>query len=270
MNAALDLLALSSAWLVMFSLALLAPSDVARPSAWRMAVLLGYVLPGLALLGLAAWGIDTHHMQGLALCIAAGFGTSGAALHRLAGGDGQQAARLVIASGLLALPLIPLAVLGFGGPELNLDLLGQVLLVCLLGQTLPYALGRALMRWRPLLGRQLAPPLERLASTLVMLLIALVALQTLPRLAGHAELLLAAGLLVAVLLSASLGRRPVAAGSPQMVLLVRNLGGAILVARVLPQPAEVLLAIAAFGLPMYGTALLGVALHRRALRSSVA
>lgn len=265
MNGALDLLALGSAWLVMFGLALAAPAGTTQVRGWPTALLLGYLVPGLGLALLAGLGGQPAHLQGLALCLAAGFGTSGAALHRLAGGDSRQAAHLVIVSSLLAVVLMPLGIAWLGGPRLDLALLGQVLLVCLLGQTLPYLLGHVLLRRAPAFGRRLAAPLERLASFAVLLLIALVALQTLPRLGAQRELLLAAGLLVALLLLASLSRRSVAAGSPQVLLLVRNLGGAILVARVLPEPTEVLLAIAAFGLPMYGVALLGLALHRRPL-----
>ncbi|MES2817420.1 MAG: hypothetical protein V4812_00345 [Pseudomonadota bacterium] len=263
MSLALDLLALSSAWLVMLGLALSAPRGKARVRGAGTALLLGYLLPGLGLWLLAGLGMAPAHLQGLALCLAAGFGTSGAALHRLAGGDGRQAAHLVIGSSLLAVLLVPLSIACLGGPQLEVRVLGQVLLACLLGQTLPYLLGRLLLWRAPALSHRLAAPLERLASAAVLLVIALVALQTLARLGARPELLLAAILLVALLLLARLDRRSVAAGNPQVLLLVRNLGGAILVARVLPEPAEVLLAIAAFGLPMYGVALLGLALYRR-------
>lgn len=127
----------------------------------------------LGLLALAAFGLPSPHLLGLALCIAAGFGTSGAVLHRLAGGDAQQAARLVIGSSLLALPLM--------------------------------------------------------------------------------------FLLVAVALGSA----------AQMPLLVRNLGGAILLARVLPESGKVLLAITAFGVPMYMAALLGLLCYRQGLHPPI-
>jgi predicted Na+-dependent transporter len=268
-NTVLDLLALGSAWLVMFGLALNAPAALTRPSGWIAATLLGYLLPGLGLLALAGLGLSPPHLLGLALCIAAGFGTSGAALHRLAGGDARQAAHLVIGSSLLALPLMLLLVAVAAEPTAQVALLGKVFLVGLLGQILPYALGRGLLSWRPDLGRRLAAPLERLAGVAVIGLIALIAQQTLPRLVAHAELLVAASLLVSLLLAASLGRQRVQDGNPQLLLLVRNLGGAILLARVLPAPGEVLLAITAFGVPMYAAALLGLLGYRHGLRQPI-
>ncbi|WP_339458479.1 hypothetical protein [Pseudomonas sp. EA_105y_Pfl2_R69] len=269
MNAALDLLALGSAWLVMFSLALNAPATLTRSGGWLVATLLGYLLPGLGLLALAGLGLAPPHLLGLALCIAAGFGTSGAALHRLAGGDAQQAARLVIGSSLLAVPLMFLLVAVTLGSAAQMPLLGKVLLLGLLGQALPYVLGRGLLRWRPDLGRRLAAPLERVAGVAVIGLIALIAQQTLPRLVVQVELLVAASLLVGLLLAASLGRQRVHEGNPQLLLLVRNLGGAILLTRVLPEPGEVLLAITAFGVPMYAAALLGLLCYRHGLRQPI-
>jgi hypothetical protein len=75
--------------------------------------------------------------------------------------------------------------------------------------------------------------------------------------------------LVSLLLAASLGRQRVQDGNPQLLLLVRNLGGAILLARVLPEPGEVLLAITAFGVPMYAAALLGLLRYRHGLRQPI-
>ncbi len=269
MNTALDLLALGSTWLVMFGLALNAPAALPRSGGWIVAALLGYLLPGLGLLALARLGLASPHLLGLALCIAAGFGTSGAALHRLAGGDAQQAARLVIGSSLLALPLMLLLVAVATEPTKQMALLGKVVLLGLLGQLLPYTLGRGLLHWRPQLGRRLAAPLERLAGAAVIALIILIAQQTLPRLVAHPELLVAASLLVGLLLMASLGRQRVQDGNPQLLLLVRNLGGAILLARVLPESGEVLLAITAFGVPMYMAALLGLLCYRQGLHPPI-
>ena len=56
MNTTLDLLALGSAWLVMFGLALNAPAALTRSGGWLVAALLGYLLPGLGLLALAGLG----------------------------------------------------------------------------------------------------------------------------------------------------------------------------------------------------------------------
>lgn len=250
--------AFCSAWLVMICLgARQAPAVATVPLLGRSTVLRHlfgvYVLPLLLLGFLFHLGyLLPMPLVGMALCVTAGSGTSGAALVAMAGGHVQRAAAVLLATTLASIVLMPLTLVLLAGQTDWLGVGLRAALVCLLFQLLPFVLGRFWVidqAWWPRWQRRV----ERLANLAVTLLILLVVLQQLPQVVQQ-PLLLGIGSLLALAfwwgsrISGAAGR---SGEQLELMAVVRNLTGVLVVLPALPQSAAALQAIPAFGLPMY-------------------
>lgn len=252
----LNLLSPLSAWLVMLSVSAQAcrhGGDSGRHFLNPRHLLLAYVVPVLCICALPLLlPLSPEARLGLTICVLSGCGTSGAALARAAGTSASRVIALMVSSAAIAVISLPLAVLLASGSSQFLASAGTILAVLLLAQWLPFQLGSHYFRRHP--DRQrLELVLEKLASLSVIVLIALIAWQELPRLPAHPDIAIA-GAVVAVLL----GLVSRAATAPdqglETLIVVRNLTAATLVASRLPMAAEAMTALCAFGLAMYPVA----------------
>lgn len=250
--------AFCSAWLVMMCLGARSAEQHALHSIFTVAEivrhLLGvYLLPLLVLAGIFQANLMSPAVfTGLALCITSGSGTSGAALVSMAGGQTTRAASILLLSTLASILLMPLTLLLLVNKTGLLQVAALAALVCILFQLLPFLLGRHVLV-RQLWWPQWQARLERLANIAVTLLILLVVLQQMP-VVWREPVLLGAG--SALALSFWIGSRlSGAAGQAgehlELMAIIRNLTGVLVVLPVLAQGNEALKAIPAFGLPMY-------------------
>lgn len=249
-----------SAWLVMLALSARAANEPSLPFRHMLTlrhVLWAYALPALLILLLHGIGlIDRLASLGLLICLLSGCGTSGAALARNTGTASSSVVALMVASAAIAILAMPLATLMLlGGQEAAVSAF-VVLVALMLAQWLPFQLGMAWFQ-RNAASPALANNLERIASLSVLLLIALIAWQELPRLPDHPDIALAAAALALIL---GLVSRPATAphdGLASMVV-IRNLTAATLVASQLSAATIVMTALCAFGVMMYVVAMLQV------------
>lgn len=252
------LAAFVSAWLVMMCLGARSREQVTLWQTFPLRDVLRYLamvylLPLLVLALLYEHGMfSSALLTGFSLCVVAGSGTSGAALVSMAGGNSLRAAAILLATTLASIFLMPLILLLLAAGSGLLEAALRAALVCLLFQLLPFLLGRYYLQQRPW-WQQHEKTLERLANLAVALLILLVVFQQLPQVLAQ-PLLLGVGSLLA--LSFWLGGRlgTVTAQPPaqlELMAIVRNLTGVLVVLPVLPFSAEAMQSIPAFGLPMY-------------------
>jgi hypothetical protein len=262
--------AFCSAWLVMICLGARSASQHGLhrriSSADIMRHLLGvYLLPLLVLTGLfCADVLRPAVFTGLALCVTSGSGTSGAALVAMAGGQQARAAALLLLSTLASIVFMPATLLLLTGKTDLLRVAGLAALVCLLFQLLPFLLGRFFLV-RRLWWPHWDVRLERMANLAVTLLILLVVVQQLPAVWREPGLLGAGSLLAFSFWAGS--RLSGAAGTPgehlELMAIIRNLTGVLVVLPVLAQGSEAFKAIPAFGVPMYALSALLVWTARR-------
>lgn len=278
---AIAVLAITSAWLVMLALSVedaavttsgrSATKAAMRPlwRAWWPQVAWVYAMPLLIVAAARHAGyIASDTALGLALCVAAGSGTSGASLASMAGAPAGPVKQWLLLSIAASLLLVPAAVYVFSTADLAPRAAVAAAATGLFAQLLPYAAGRALLR--PRRGTWTAW-LKRAADASVLALIAVVLVREIPRLTQEPDLLLNVTVLALLLW---LGGRLAAGAQSALALLalVRNLTGAMAVAAVLPTAGNPMLTLSAFGLPMYGLAL-PLALQARrslALREALA
>lgn len=235
---------------------------------WR--ALLGYnlLLPGMGLLAVVTLQLFAAPViTGMALCIACAGGTSAGALVLAARGSGAAAALLIVASvalslfvvaGFSALNLIPPGEFSYAALALYL---AAISLLPLLG-------GFAFQRQFPRLAERLRPPLEKLGSALVILLVVVLAVRHGQAiLTGPAQPMLAAALLVLLFALPPLLEQPASwRRTLVLVTLVRNLSLVLSLLVVLPDAAAILPTVLAFGLFMYIAAFSLLGLWRRADR----
>lgn len=261
---ALVLLSPVSAWLVMLALSARAASEPGLPVRQMLTtrhVLWAYALPALLILLLHhAALIDRLACLGLLICLFSGCGTSGAALARNRGTASGSVVALMVASAAIAIIAMPLATLMLlGGQEAAVSAF-VVLVALVLAQWLPFQLGLAWFRHQPASPR-LTGHLERMASLSVLLLIALIAWQELPRLPQHPDITLAATAL-AVLLGLVSHRATAPHPGLDSMVVIRNLTAATLVASQLTVGNTVMTTLCAFGVVMYAVAMLQVWISR--------
>lgn len=273
---AIAILALGSAWLVMLALSVETSTASPAPRArgarpfeeswlpWVRHGLCVYALPLLAIHGaFTADSIDESTALGLALCVAAGSGTSGATLARMAGADAAQVRQGLLLSISASLLLIPAAVYVFSSAALAPRAAAVAAMTGLFAQLLPYALGHLLLR--PRRGTWVRW-LKGAADASVLILIVLVFVREAPLIWQRPAALLSVTALALLLV---IGGRIAAREQAELALLalVRNLTGALAVASVLPATGNLMLTLSAFGLPMYAMALPWALYARRSIAS---
>lgn len=272
---AIAVLAITSAWLVMLSLSVedvsaassgLSVANAPGRQCWHHAAWV-YAMPLLIVVAARYSGhIDAGTALGLALCVAAGSGTSGASLARMAGAAPALVKQWLILSIAASLLLIPAAVYVFSTADMAPRAAAAAAMTGLFAQLLPYAAGRALLRSRRGTWRVW---LKRGADTSVLALIAVVLVREVPRISQGPAVLLNVTVLAMLLW---LGGRLAARAQSELALmaLVRNLTGAMAVAAVLPAAGNAMLTLSAFGVPMYGLALPLALCARRSVASRAA
>lgn len=241
-----------SAWLVMLSLGL--GSDTGDRAAWRHELSarywLGvYALPLLLVLACTGSGLlPAAAGLGLALCILSGSGTSGVAWARARGADNHRVTTRLASGALLALAGMPLAAATVTADAPRVA--ATVFVTLILAQWLPWQVGRWWKARRPLSPRSLRW-LERTASLSVVLLIVVVAWQSLPQLLSHPQV---AGVATAVALLLALASALDAADRLEAMGVVKNLTLVTLVLNQAGAPQDAMTALAAFGAVMYPAA----------------
>lgn len=260
MNHWLDGWATLNTVVIMFALGL-SDEDGARHTwvswpVWRAVLGYNLIIPALLLWAVIGFeGFSPAVTIGMALCIAAGGGTSGGAFVLGVRGATHAAAKLITLLALVSLAAVilftGLQILAFGA----LSFAG--LATYLLGVTLmPLGVAIIVKRYFPAGAARIKVPLEKLGSVLVILLVMGLALRYGAEiLQGPEEPLWASLLLVAVFVVPALfERQAVWRRTVVMVTLIRNLSLVLSLLAVLPQAADVMPTVLSFGLFMYVTA----------------
>lgn len=263
----LTILSPLSAWLVMLSLGL--GADSRDRAAWRHELSprywLGvYALPLALVVACASGGlVSAAAGLGFALCILSGGGTSGVAWARVRGADNHRITTRLAAGAALALVAMPVAA-AWVTPDAP-RVAATVFIALVLAQWLPWQVGRWWQARRPPAPAALRR-LERAASLSVVVLILVVAWQSLPELVAHPRLAaLAAAVAVLLALASAFDARD----RLEAMGVVKNLTLVTLVLTQAGAPQDAMTALAAFGAVMYPAAWLasrlGAALARPAL-----
>ncbi|GGQ39108.1 hypothetical protein [Couchioplanes azureus] len=247
-----------------------------QPAPVAVAVIANAVLmPGLALVLLAAFDVSGPAATGVLLAAAAPGGGSGALLAHHARADAALAVSLQALLALAGLVILP-AWLTLAEARLHLGLGalptgGAVLLVVgsLAGQLVPLMAGMWLRARRPTLAARVHAVARRTADVLLAGIVLWSLIANLHRLG---DVPLAAYAVIVVVVAAGLitfaGPGPGGAarrGAVAMTTTVRNLSLALFVAAFVPDAGQVILAVLAYGLVMYAAATAAVAPMRRAV-----
>ncbi|OBP16562.1 hypothetical protein A5320_03965 [Rheinheimera sp. SA_1] len=225
----------------------------------RAAIGYNFVLPALGLMLLAsftAW-FSAETLTALSMCIAAAGGTSAGAFVKKSGASATfttalTATLLIVLLGLSLGVIAVLTVTGkldFGTLSLT-ALCGYLLLITLT----PFLIGTMLARQWPLVSNLWQPRLDRTGSIMVLLLIAALAWRYGAEiLGGPAEPLWAAATLVTLLVLPPLllERQPLFKRTLVLTTLIRNLTLALSLLVIMPNAAQLLPTVLAFGLLMY-------------------
>jgi len=225
----------------------------------RAAIGYNFVFPALGLMLLASYTtwFSAETLTALSLCIAAAGGTSAGAFVKKSGASAiltttLTASLLIVLLGLSLSFIAGLSVTGildFGPLSLN-ALCGYLLLITLV----PFWVGMLLARQWPLVSRRWQPRLERTGSVLVLLLIVgLLWRYGAEILGGPTEPLWAAAVLVTLLVLPPLllERQPLLKRTLVLTTLIRNLTLALSILLIMPNAAQLLPTVLAFGLLMY-------------------
>lgn len=257
MNGWLDSLAMLNSILIMLALGLAwRQGDARQHTSVLLRATLGYnlLIPALGLLLASQTSWFQHDtLLAMALCIAAGGGTSvGAFVQKTGAAPALTATLIILLQGLSLAVIAGLAwfgVFAFGAVSLA-DLAGYLLLIT----AAPWLAGIAVTRHWPQLSLRWQPRLERTGSALVlMLVLALLLRHGAEVLGGPAEPLWAATTLVLLLVLPPLllERQRVLRKTLVLVNLVRNLTLTLALLALMPQASELLPTVLAFGLAMY-------------------
>lgn len=245
----LTLLSPLSAFLVMFSLGL--SSDINGRLSLRSELIGGYwlgvyVAPLLVLLA-CAWLdlVSAAALIGFVLCILSGSGTSGVALARAMGAHNRMVTARLASGALIALVAMPLIASQLTSNALAVA--GMVFIALLLVQWLPWQIGRWLQERWPF-KEQTKHRLEQLASLSVLLLILIVAWESLPHLLGDPWITFVA---LAVVLTLSVASALYSDERLEAMGVVKNLTLVTLVLTQVHAPQDAMTALAAFGAVMY-------------------